>query len=183
MQEIIKEIQAHIEKGDPPVIVSIEGGAGSGKTTLATALHKALGGNLYHMDDFFLPPYLRTAERLSTPGGNVDYERFYEEVVQGIFSAGPFSYGVFDCSVGKITGVREMQPSNLHIVEGVYSAHPRYAEIYSLRIFLDVDGETQRKRILARNGEKAPMFFDRWIPMENRYFEAYSIREKSDIIL
>ena len=183
MQEIIKKIQTLEAKGEAPVIVSIEGGAGSGKTTLAAALNKALGGNLYHMDDFFLPPHLRTAERLATPGGNVDYERFYEEVVKGIFSGGPFSYGVFDCSVGEITDSREMQPSALHIVEGVYSAHPHYAEIYSLRIFLDVDGETQRKRILERNREKAPMFFDRWIPMENRYFEAYSIREKSDIIL
>ena len=65
MQEIIKKIRTLEAKGEAPVIVSIEGGAGSGKTTLAAALNKALGGNLYHMDDFFLPPHLRTAERLA----------------------------------------------------------------------------------------------------------------------
>ncbi|MBE7025833.1 MAG: hypothetical protein E7408_07260 [Ruminococcaceae bacterium] len=183
MKEIVERIKTLLSTCEEPVIVSIEGGAGSGKTTLAAALHKALGGNVYHMDDFFLPPHLRTEERLAAPGGNVDYDRFYGEVVEGIFSDEPFSYGIFDCSVGRITRQRMAHPTDLHIVEGVYSAHPYYEEIYSLRIFLDVDAETQQKRILERNGDKAPMFFEKWIPMENRYFAAFSVREKSDIIL
>ena len=32
------------------------------------------------MDDYFLQPYQRTEERLAEPGGNVDYERFKEEI-------------------------------------------------------------------------------------------------------
>ncbi len=182
MEKLFQKIEALL-KGTDPVILSIEGGAGSGKTTLAKRLQEKFGGNVYHMDDFFLPPKMRTVERLSTPGGNVHYERFYEEVVRGIFSKKPFSFGVFDCSCGEITRKIEMPPARLHIVEGVYSAHPRLSEMYTLRIFLEVDEETQRARILARNGERAELFFTRWIPMENRYFQAFEIKENSDIIL
>ncbi len=182
MEKLFQNIEALL-KGKAPVTISIEGGAGSGKTTLANVLQEKFGGNVYHMDDFFLPPQMRTAERLATSGGNVHYERFYDEVVQGILSGKPFSFGVFDCSVGEITRQANMQPSHLHIVEGVYSAHPRYADVYTLRIFLEIDAETQKKRILARNGEKAEMFFTRWIPMENQYFKAFQIKENSDIVL
>ncbi len=183
MKELIEKIKTLLAESEEQVIISIEGGAGSGKTTLAAALQKALGGNVYHMDDFFLPPALRTAERLAEPGGNVDYDRFYGEVVEGIFSDEYFEYGVMDCSVGKITRQRVAHPTDLHIVEGVYSAHPYYEEIYTLRVFVDVDEETQRARILERGEERAKRFFAEWIPMENRYFEAFSVREKSDVVL
>ncbi|MBQ7033635.1 MAG: phosphoribulokinase [Clostridia bacterium] len=183
MEELYAKIERLLRESEEPVCISIEGGAGSGKTTLAAALQKKFGGNVYHMDDFFLPPQLRTPERLAEPGGNVDYDRFYGEVVEGIFSDEPFTYGVMDCKEGRITRWQDVHPADLHIVEGVYSAHPYYEEIYDLRVFIEVDKETQRARILARSPEKADRFFDEWIPMEDRYFEAFSVKEKSDIIL
>ncbi len=180
---ICKRVEALLREKEGPVLVSIEGGAGSGKTTLAHALQKALGGNLYHMDDFFLPPEKRTPERLRAPGGNVDYERFFDEVVRGIAQGKPFSYGRFDCSVGGIVETRMAPLARLHIIEGVYSAHPFYGEIYDLRIFIELDAERQRDRILSRDFARADMFFTRWIPMENAYFEAFDIKGKSDIIV
>jgi len=56
-------------------------------------------------------------------------------------------------------------------------------DVYDLRVFLEVDEEIQKKRILEREGEKAELFFTRWIPLEKRYFEAFQIKEKSDIVL
>ncbi len=183
METVFKAIQTRLMGGKNPVLLSIEGGAGSGKTELARGLQKQFGGAVYHMDDFFLPPDMRTKERLETPGGNVHYERFREEVMQGIFSGKPFSYGVFDCKMGAIRERRTVQPQQFHIIEGVYSAHPVFGDVYDLRIFLDVDAKTQNRRILARNGEDAVTFFQKWIPMENQYFKAFQIRENSDIIL
>lgn len=62
------------------------------------------------MDDFFLPPELRTAERLSQPGGNVHYERFSAEVADGILRGKPFEYSVFDCSIMGVSGKKERPP-------------------------------------------------------------------------
>jgi len=61
--------------------IAIDGRCASGKSTLGAFLQKETGGNLIHMDDFFLRPEQRTKERYATPGENVDHERFYEEVL------------------------------------------------------------------------------------------------------
>lgn len=183
MEELLRKIEALLLEKDSEVLISIEGGAGSGKSTLGAALHRRYDSNLYHMDDFFLPPALRTEKRLREPGGNIHYERFMEEVIDGIMADDVFTYGVFDCKKGCITHRKEVLYAPLHIMEGVYSAHPLYADLYDLRIFLDIDSETQEKRIRERNGEMASMFFERWIPMENQYFEAFHVRENSDIVL
>ena len=54
------------------VLVAIEGGSASGKTTLGELLQNVYGCPVFHMDDFFLRPEQRTEERFSEPGGNVD---------------------------------------------------------------------------------------------------------------
>ncbi|MEG2389188.1 MAG: shikimate kinase, partial [Clostridia bacterium] len=45
-------------------LIAIDGMCGSGKSTLGQRLAEALGGNLLHMDDFFLTAAQRTPERL-----------------------------------------------------------------------------------------------------------------------
>ena len=51
-------------------------------------------------------------------------------------------------------------------------------------ISIDITEDEQRARILKRNGERMlAMFVSRWIPMEHRYFEAYSIFEHADLVL
>ena len=80
------------------VIVAIDGKCTSGKTTLASKLVELYDCNVFHMDDFFLRPEQRTPERFAEVGGNVDYERFQEEVLFPLRSGKAFSYRPFDCS-------------------------------------------------------------------------------------
>lgn len=180
-ETILSAIQCHPGR---PLRVAIDGGSASGKTTLADKLGKALGCPVVHMDDFFLPPALRTPERLAEPGGNVHYERFAAEVLPGLQSGKGFAYGVFDCSVMDVTGKREIPASDLVIVEGAYSLHPRLAGAYDLKIFLRVDPALQAERILHRNGpEKQAVFLSRWIPLEQRYFDLCRVAERADLVL
>ncbi len=182
MENLEKRIQSLLAEKNR-VLISIEGGAAAGKTTLSAHLSERLGANVYHMDDFFLPPFLRTAKRLSASGGNVHYERFYEEVVCPVLKGEAFTYGVFDCRTNSICSQQHAPQNRLHIMEGVYSAHPYFGDIYDLRIFLEIDAAVQRERIFARNPENAEASFSRWIPMENQYFAAFSVKENSDIVL
>ena len=78
---ILTAIQSHPKR---PLRVAIDGGSASGKTTLANRLGQELGCPVVHMDDFFLPPMLRSDDRLNQPGGNVHYERFAAEVLPGL---------------------------------------------------------------------------------------------------
>mgnify|MGYP002515102552 CR=1 FL=1 len=62
------------------MIIAIDGRSGAGKSTLARTLEEKLGVSVVHMDDFFLQLHQRTKERFDTPGGNIDSERFFEEI-------------------------------------------------------------------------------------------------------
>ncbi len=165
------------------VVVAIDGGAASGKTTLADILAKRYGAEVVHMDDFFLRPEQRTPARFAEAGGNFDRERFAEEVIPYIGKRESFSYRIFDCSQMCLFGAAEISACRLVIVEGSYSHHPAFADAFDLRVFLRVDEEERKRRIVARNGAKSGMFFTRWIPLENRYFEAFGIEKKADLVI
>ena len=47
------------------------------------------------MDDFFLQPYQRTADRLSQIGGNVDYERFKKEILDHLNDREGLEYQIY----------------------------------------------------------------------------------------
>jgi uridine kinase len=220
-------------------VIAIDGRAASGKSTLAAALKDVIGGEVIHMDDFFLPKALRTEARMKEAGGNIHYERFAEEVVSRLQdhkrninqSAGcaaaasnpqpyetddayelsnnmtatcragsylqppgnlpptsptsfpPITHRIFNCQTMDYDGVRTIPPTPWLIVEGSYSQHPHFGDYADIRIFSTVDPQLQMKRITARNGKTmAQKFATTWIPMEEAYFTAYQIAEKSHTV-
>ena len=165
------------------VIIAIDGRCGSGKTTLADSLSKQFDCNVVHMDDFFLRPHQRTPERLATPGENVDHERFLQEVLLPLKEEKAVCYRPFDCSKMELGDVICLEQKKLTVVEGSYSLHPNLWQYYELRIFSDIDAKTQMERIVKRNPLSAEMFRNKWIPLEEAYFEAFGIKEKCDIII
>ncbi|MFR1517517.1 MAG: uridine kinase [Clostridia bacterium] len=164
-------------------VIAIDGNSGAGKSTFAMRLAAASGAALFHMDDFFLPPELRTPERLEKPGGNIHSERFLEEIIQGISSGKDFIYHVFSCNDFSYTEKKAFY-APVNIIEGVYSMHPAWQDRLDLKVFMQIAPEVQQERILHRNGEEMlKKFTDRWIPMENRYFDFCKIREICDCIV
>ena len=170
METIRKRIDELLTQKDM-VIVAIDGPCTSGKTTFASKLAKIYDCNVFHMDDFFLRPEQRTAERFAEVGGNVDYERFMAEVLIPLKARKSFSYRPFDCSTFTLAEPVTVVPKKLNIIEGTYSHHPYFGDPYDLKIVLTVDENTQRERILQRPAFLNKRFFEEWIPMENRYFD------------
>jgi len=165
------------------VIVAVDGNCTSGKTTLAARLAQRYDCNVIHMDDFFLRPEQRTQERFGEVGGNVDYERFREEVLLPLQSGRGFSYRPFDCKTFTLSAPIAVAPKKLTVVEGSYSMHPYFEDPYDLKILLTVDSEVQRRRIGERPAFLQERFFTQWIPMENAYLEHFQIADKADLIL
>ena len=167
-----------------PLTIAIDGRAASGKTSLAQALHQILDADLIHMDDFFLPKELRSPERFRTPGGNVHYERFVQEVLPQLAKGKPFSYRIFDCSRMDYSGLREVGEGSVRIVEGSYCMHKAFGDYADLKVWCDVTPQEQRRRIRIRNGEEGlAVFQERWIPLEEAYFAAQGIREAADLVV
>ena len=165
------------------VILAIDGKCASGKTTLAARLGELYRCNVLHMDEFFLRPEQRTPERFGEVGGNVDYERFREEVLLPLLSGRDFSYRPFDCKTFTLAAPVTVVPKKLTIIEGSYAMHPYFGDPYDLKILLTVDPESQRKRIRERPAFLHRRFFEEWIPMENRYLETFQTHRQADLIL
>ena len=183
VDEIVRRVRALLSRR-PRVVIAIDGNCCAGKTTLAARLSIALRASVFHMDDYFLPPHLRTRERLGRPGGNVDAERFLSEVLQPVLNGSTVFSRRYDCREDALLPAVEIVPSPVAIVEGAYSLHPLLFGYYDLKLFCRVDAVRQAERVRARNGKDAlPMFLKRWIPLENAYFDTLHIAERCDLII
>lgn len=181
--EYLEPLIAKIEvllKENGKVTVAIDGCAASGKSTAAEYLGKYFGGNVIHMDDFFLPMKLRTPERMKQPAGNIHYERLQEQICRPFAEQAAFQYIPYDCCSDTYQEGIQMNPTAVTIFEGAYSMYPGKIP-YEVSVFFKSSPQVQYQRVLKRNGpEKLKAFQDRFIPMEHRYFEAFHIPETAD---
>lgn len=165
-------------------ILAIDGPCGSGKSTLAKQISELYDVDVIHMDDFFLPLHLRTPERFLEPGGNVHYERFLDEVINGILSKEAFSYQRFNCKLMDYDEVIHITNNKPIVIEGSYSLRPDLRSIYTKKAYLTVDSLTQQQRLIQRVGlEHFKDFQERWIPKEEDYFHHFHIEECADFII
>ncbi|MCI1208418.1 MAG: hypothetical protein LKF96_03110 [Treponema sp.] len=181
--EIKVRVDSLRKQSDAVIVIAIDGRAASGKTTFAEKLSSVLSAGVVHLDDFFLPPKLKTSQRLSTPGGNINYERFIHDALPYIRDPRPFSYPVYDCRVDEIHESRTVPAGTVRIVEGVYSFHPAFGNYADIKLFIDIDAAEQKNRIHRRNGEPLEYkFLHEWIPLEEHYFAALSVSAAADRI-
>lgn len=177
-------IEELIRTGDDCLIIAIDGRTGAGKTTIAKYLHGKFGGNLFHMDDFYLQSHQRTKERLLEVGGNVDYERFKREVLdvierREVVHYRPFNYHTMDFDAKY---ARDMVPKRLNIVEGTYCMNPYFGEPYDLKIFMDVEHQQQIENVIDREGtSELDDYIDKWIPKTDIYIERMGIEKRCDL--
>lgn len=163
------------------IILCIDGMASGGKSTLAKYLSEKFGGRVIHMDDFFLPVELRTKDRYETPGGNVHYERFIEQVLPNLNN--DIVYQKFNCHLMDYDGNVVLPKTNLTIIEGSYSAHPTFGNYFDCLVYMDIDKNLQISRITNRDGiDQLNNFINKWLKYEQLYFDTYNIKEKAKFI-
>ena len=106
------------------IVLAIDGPCSSGKTFLARSLAEQFDCNVIHTDDFFLRPEQKTPERLSEIGGNLDRERFQQEVLKPLARHCDFFYRPYDCANAAFAQAVFVPAKKITVVEGSYSHHP-----------------------------------------------------------
>lgn len=177
----IKELNKKLEQRER-IILAVDGECASLKSTLAHALQTKFDAGIIHCDDFFLPLELRTPERFKEPGGNIDYDRLKEEVIDRFKEGEAIAYRPFDCHSMSFAETVSVMNAKLMIVEGAYAMHPYFDKYYDISVFLCAK-EEERLRRIANRGQDAERFISRWIPLEKRYFEAFGIRHRADYVI
>lgn len=168
-----------------PAVIAVDGRCGSGKTGFASLAADVLAraANLVHMDDFYLPPEQRKPDWMEIPAGNMDLERFREEVLLPARAGRLETYRPYDCQAGRLKESAELNGGSLTVVEGTYSQHPALAECYDYKIFLTCDRDEQTRRLRAREGEYFPTFDRIWRTLEERYFAACGTEGAADLVV
>lgn len=172
---------------DGRALIAVDGMAASGKTTLARRLADALpGAHVVHMDDFFLPPEKRAGDYRARMLANADIERFDAEVLTPLARGEGAVYRPFVCHPEMTFLPPVTIPADWRavIVEGAYCLHPALFGRYGLRALMTIGEETQKRRILARNGEAMlTRFLGEWIPLENRHIAQRNLRALCDAVI
>ena len=164
------------------LLIAIDGNCAAGKSTLAAFLKSAYGCNVFSTDDFFLKKSEKTKERLSKPGGNVDHERFLSELIKPLVKGIPFEYRAFDCKTQKLTEPILINPTTINVIEGVYCMRPEFINVYDIKVFLSIDEKEQKRRLMKRNPAAYERYVNEWIPLEEKYFEAFAVKVKCDFV-
>lgn len=167
------------------ISVAVDGPCAAGKTSLAKVLMHEFDARTISMDDFFLPQELRTEKRYATPGGNVHYERFLEEIGPCLTKKQPcnIEYRRFDCKNMQYTEPILLPFKPLTIVEGSYSLHEKLRSLYDIKVLLTIEPATQNQRLLAREGiEGFSVFKSKWIPLEELYFRDAKLKDLCDFV-
>ena len=171
-------------KKQKKLIVAIEGDIAAGKSTLSALLKEICDCNVFHIDDFFLPPSKRIPQRYTQPGSNIDYNRFCKEILIPVKKGEQVHYCRYDCNTFIINPPINIGPKILNIVEGTYSCHPHLSNYYDLKVFLKINPEQQSQRIRKRNNPIWHTYhFGNWYQMERTNYNKLHLERQCDFIL
>ena len=110
-KDILGAIYALLAKKEN-ILIAIDGRCAAGKTLLARSISEYFTADVIHMDDFFLRPEQRTAERYKSAGENIDHESFLAEVLIPLSFGKSFSYRPFDCSTMSLGEEISVEPKS-----------------------------------------------------------------------
>lgn len=157
-----------------PLVVAIDGPAGSGKSSLAEPVAAALGMvAVVHLDDIF-PGWdgLAAAPALLAA-----------QVLAPISRGEPASYRRWDWQADHYAEAVPVPASDILVVEGcgcsVGIARP-YAEV---RVWVEADHDTRMRRGLERDGDTFRPHWERWAAQERALFGADRTAEHATLRL
>jgi len=166
-------------KGKDHPLITIDGPCASGKTTLARKMAEQINALVIHTDDYVVPHARKTQERLARPGGNCDVERLLSEIVLPWKQGCAGIYRRYDCRADRFCEEETLPTSGTLILEGSYSNLPEIRNYADVRIFVEAPWEERIRRLRERESEASlKRFFERWIPLEDAYFEAFGLPDE-----
>ncbi|MGE5672261.1 MAG: uridine kinase family protein [Mycobacterium leprae] len=170
------------------LLIGIDGGGGSGKSTCARLLGEARADlTVLHMDDFYHP----SGERMPGPpsakpvGADFDWQRVKRQVLDPLVADRAGRYQIYDWDRDRVAEAWYPVPvGGIVVVEGCYSIRPELAGLYDFRIWVDSPRCLRLARGLARDGEEArDRWENEWMAAEELYVAAYHPEQRADLVL
>lgn len=178
---VARLVEQRIPTAGSSRLISIDGPAGSGKTTLGRQLlaqFGAAGGTatMLHMDDFFAGwSGLDHARELET--------RVLDQVLRPLVRRRPTQWQRYDWQAGRLAEWHDLIPPEVLILEGCGSGALPYAPYVTVLVWVEARREIRLARGLRRDGDQVLPQWLRWMDSEARHFAANDTRGRADLRL
>ena len=176
----VKPILAEIAKisllKSTPILLAIDGPAGSGKTSLANQLSNELNSaTTIHMDDL----YNGWEDALTT----TLTRNLKEWVINPLTQRQSVNYQKFDWSISKYGSLVEVRDIKLLILEGVGAAQAIIRDNADLTIWIEVGPQIGLARVLNRDGDQLLPYMLKWQERESAHFRTDQTKENCQIFI
>ncbi len=157
-------------------IITIDGPAGAGKTTLAKQL-------AIHLDDCPIVSMDSLYDGWQNALSPQLWQRIYDQILEPFLLDKPAHIQHFDWALNQFTNWTTVAvPANL-IIEGVGASHPFIANCSVLNIWIEADQDLLLDRVLKRDGEQIRDEMVKWQVAEKAYFAEHAIKQNADFHL
>ena len=169
----ISEISAHKTE---PILIAIDGPAGSGKTSLANQLSNKLNSaTTIHMDDLY-----NGWDDALTP----TLTRHLEEwILDPLTQQATVKYQKFDWTSSEYGSPIEVRDIELLILEGVGAAQEIIRQKADLTIWIEVGPQIGLARVLNRDGDQLLPYMLKWQERERAHFLKDQTKENCQIFI
>ena len=151
---------------------------------MADSLSLVLRAPVVHTDEFVVPHARKTPERLRIPGGNCDWERLRDEVLEPFHAQGRCVVNRYDCHGDCMLSPETIQETPYLILEGSYANMPALRELADVRVFVRTSEEIRMARLKKRESAASfRRFQERWIPLEEAYFTYYKLPDDGCLVI
>lgn len=157
----------------PVRLVCVDGPAGSGKTTLAASLARAVDGAVVHLDDLY--------EGWSGLDGVAT--RFDEQVLVPLSQGRDARYQRYDWELGRFADWIDLPRPSTLVLEGCGSAPRSVAGRASAVLWVEAPEQVRLERGLQRDGEAMREEWLRWMALEQAHFDREGTRARADVVV
>lgn len=155
-------------------LLTVDGPAGSGKTTLARdVVAAAPDAHLLHLD-LLLDGWEGLAEVPAT---------LVRDVLTPLREGRPAAYRRFDWHAGRFAERVPVPTAALLVVEGVGAGSRATAPFRSVSVWVEAPDEVRHRRAMAREGEVFGPHWEAWATQERMLFAAERTRTTADLVV
>ena len=152
-----------------PTIISIDGAAGSGKTTLAQRIGDDLTGmHIIHMDDLYDGWIDPLSDELTS--------RIRSQILFPILKQGRAIYKKYDWALRKFDQEVEVCGIKYLILEGVGSGQLAFREFVNVAIWIEFDPLAGLERVINRDGEAIRKDMNKFLIDQEKHFSIEGTR-------
>ena len=187
IQEVVQCVTRLVAPGRS-VLVGIDGGAGSGKTTFARLLVESvremkIPAALVLTDNFFRP----SAERVNhqfplATVSDIDWERLRDQLIVPLRSGKTARFQLYDWPADRLKDWVAIDAGGVTIIDGITATRDELTNYYDLRIWFTCLRNIRVSRLLGR-GDTSAAEIDNWMPGEDDYIASHSPERKAHLII